>query len=326
MAIVLEGVDLVALCAILVLMGLLIATRNTFVALASVLDKSILGVRPFHSIAVAIENTIIAGCNVGIRALGSVAHDLWAGLLWTVNETVQAIMSIPNGVHAALNFLWDHAIPTYVKASIAVLNKSINAVDARVDAVWKELSGDVVALETMIKNTATATAQTLRRDISSAVSNLRGDVAADIRDVRVDVKHEIAIAVGGAEAIGNEALDRLRRAEDAAIEGLRRSEDATAQELRDLIKDIPLTDIAAALAAIPLLRAAVDILEAETGLGRAECRAKVKNICGTDPSQWAQLLEGLVLVGIGLSIQDVIEAIVGVAEVIAPEIQEWISS
>jgi hypothetical protein len=324
-ALALEAVDLVALCAILLLMGMLIATRNTFNLLAVVLDVSILGARPFHGLAVALENTIIAGCNAGIKALGSVAHDLWAGLLWAVDEMVKAIMAIPNGVHAALNYLWDHAVPTYVKASIAVVNRAVNAVDARVDAFVTELGNEAVRLDALIKSTASSLAQTLRRDISNAIDGVRAEVKADVRSIRAEITHDINTAVAGSEAAGAEALGKLRAAEDAAIGALKRAEGATAAELRDFIGQVPLTDIAAAIAAVPLLMTAVNILEAETGLGRAECRAKVKNICGTDPSQWASLVEGLVLVGIGFNIEELVNAVVDVASTVVDSIEGLIA-
>jgi hypothetical protein len=63
-------------------------------------------------------------------------------------------------------------------------------------------------------------------------------------------------------------------------------------------------------AAIATTYAIVSTLVNEAGLSRGECRGKVKQICGTDPTQWANLLGGLAALGFAFSLHD----LYGVAE------------
>lgn len=324
MAVVIDAVDLVALAALWVLIGLTLAAAYTFQKFADTINVSILGQHPFAGVARGIENTIVHWCNVGAKSLEGVANLLWRGLTWSISVTLQAIMAIPRDIHNALAYVKDHLIVNVVRASLSTIHTAVNALEARVGTVTRELSSEVVRLDAKIERTATATVGTIERELGSEITRVEGEITSDIQSLRHTLRSEIDAAAKGAESIGAAALSKLSAAENAALDALDKAEGATAAELRDFIKQVPLTDIGAALAALPLVIAAVNILEAETGLGRAECRAKVKGICGTDPSQWAKLLEGLALVGIGFNIKELIEAIVGVAETVAPELEGFI--
>ena len=71
--------------------------------------------------------------------------------------------------------------------------------------------------------------------------------------------------------------------------------------------DLPGLGSMTAGVAIATTYAIVNTLVNEAGLSRAECRAKVGQICGTDPLQWASLLAGLAAVGVGFSLGDILE-------------------
>lgn len=323
---VLVAVDLAALCAILLLIGMLIAVAYTFEVVADQLDISLFGTHPFRSLSNGIRDYIVGGCNKGIKALGTVAHDLWAGAKWSVTELIQAVMAIPNGVHAALQYLWKTAIPDYVKASIGTLHTQLNTLSATVAGLAKSVGSEVSRLDAKIENTATATLKTAVGDISGAMRGIEFEVASDLAALRTDISTEIGKAVHGAEGVGAAAVAKLQAAEDAAIGAVSRAEAATAGELREFIGEVPLTDIEGVIAAVPLIAAAVNILEAETGLGRAECRAKVKGICGTDPSAWGRLLEDIALVGVGLSLTDIAGLMQEAAKVAAPVLHELVDA
>lgn len=323
-AVLLEGVDLVALCAILLLMGLTIAVAYTFEKLADVLDVGILGAHPFRGVANAIRSTIVAGLNDGIKALGSVAHDLWVGAKWSFNELVQAIMAIPNGVHAALQYLWNQAIPDYVKASLSAVHKEVNALSAKVTNLTSELGTDILRLDTKIEHTATATLNSATKVIDSKVKQVEGELTHGLNAMQASIEADIRSAVAGAEKVGSTALDKLRQAEDAAIDSLKQAEGATATDLRNLSGQIPFNDIASVIAAVPLLRAAINTLESEAGLERPECRAKVKGICGVDSSQWTNLLEGLALLAAGVSLADIFQLAEDAAKTALPVVEAMV--
>lgn len=303
-----EGVDLVALCAILLLIGLLTAVRYSFVKLADVLDVGIFGYRPFKGIATAIENTIVAGCNEGIKALGSVAHDLWVGAKWSFNEAIKALMYVPNKLHAAIDYLWHTAIPSYVKAYVKPYADKILTLETKIEKAITDEGKDVLDLSTRISNLTSSIPGEINKRVGSMASTLRGEFTSGIDKLRGEVTREIDAATKGIEGNATEAIDRLKTAEQSAIDSVQKAEDATAKELKDLLGRLDLTTIMGAVAAVPLINAAVNTLEAESGLGRAECRAKVKNICSTDPSIWENLLAGLVALGLTMSIAEILEA------------------
>lgn len=74
--------------------------------------------------------------------------------------------------------------------------------------------------------------------------------------------------------------------------------------------DLPGLGTLTAGAAIAATYAIVSTLVNEAGLSRAECRSKVKGICGTDPAAWANLLAGLAVLGFAFNLKD----LYGVAE------------
>lgn len=302
------GVDLVALCGVLVLIGMLIAVRSTFAKLADLINVSVFHSHPFASVAKAIENTIVEACNRDIAALGSVAHELWRGLKWSVALIPQMVMAVVNATDSALDYLRHNALPAVIKISLAPLHLAITAAKAAADAVGIDLAKEVGRLDAKIDSFKRDVVGLWRQDIASAVKTVEHDLTVGLNHLETTVATDIRQAISTAEGYGTSALDKLREAENAAIGSIRSAEDKTAADLRGLINQLPLTDIASVVAAVPLVVEAVRVLEAETGLGRSECRAKFRGICGTDPSQWTRLLEGLVLIGLAMSIEEMIRA------------------
>lgn len=314
MAVAIEGIDIVALCAVIVLIGLTLATQYTFQKLADAINISIVGTHPFASVSRTIEGTIVHWCAVGAKALEGVANDLWRGLTWSIAQTLQALMSIARDVSNAVNYVVAHVIADKIEAALAPINKAINAVAAKIGFVEREISSEVVRLDAKIETTARAVASTASHDLHTAISDVEKELAAGLHTLQTTVATDIRQAISTAEGVGQSALDKLRSAEDAAIGAIKKAETATAAELRDLINSTPLDQIEGLLIAVPALAAIVNVLEAETGLGRAECRGKIKNICATDPAKWAGLLDGLALIGVGLSLEQIFRLSAEVAD------------
>lgn len=293
MAAVLDAADLVLIMAILVLMGLLIATKYTFVYLATILDVGIGPYHPFHHIATAIENTIIGGLNDGIDALGTAVHDLWAGLTWSIGMMIHAIDTLASDIHRALNYLWTTSIHAVIRLYTSPIWDELKVVDNYAKTIAGDLTNDVKRLETDITRSVGAVKETVENDLSDAFRNAEHSIATGLDSLRKDLTAEIHRAETAAESVGAEAVGKLRAAENAAIETLGRAEGSTAQELNNFIGKVPLTDIIAVIGAVPILRALVNTIAQESGLEKAECRAKVKSICTTDPAVWEGLIAGL---------------------------------
>ena len=310
----LEAVDIVTLLAVFLLIGMLLAVRNTFSLLAVALDVSIVGLHPFRFLSTALESTIIRGCNAGINALNDVAHAMIEGLVWSFTWMVNAIKTGLNYTGEALDYLRNTAIHAVIKAYLAPINKAISDIENGTKAATGELAKEITRIDATIDTKVGAAVTTLERKLGTAVKTVEGDITSQVDSLRKAVDTEIRSMVTTAEAKGSAAVTALGKAESAAIGAIGEAEDATAQKLRDLIHSLPLTDIASVAAAVPLIAAAVQVLEAETGLSNEQCRSKVKNICSTDPNIWAQILGSLVAIGLTFSLKDIVELIVKFGE------------
>lgn len=85
------------------------------------------------------------------------------------------------------------------------------------------------------------------------------------------------------------------------------------------LPEIGTLPIAGAVAAVWAVTAAI---ATEAGLGRAECRGKVKGICQTDPSRWGGFLAGLAPLGVLIDLQALAKAAELAAEIAAPAVGE----
>lgn len=184
------------------------------------------------------------------------------------------------------------------------------------------------------------------RKIADAVSGLRGDIAAGVSaaegyadiavgklraaedaavagaiSLAVDAKQAGLAAAAFAEAeavrLGADALTaglageaariaELDAAGRAALDVVRSVAVGVADDLGKIEGDIGALGTAALIASIPAIATMVNAIATEAGLESADCRGKVKGICGTDPSAWLGLLEGAALVTGALSLRELL--------------------
>lgn len=307
MPIALPAIDLAALAGVMILMGLLVVVGYTFTKLADVLNFSVLGIHPLQHVATAINNTIVAGCNAGINTLDRWAIALWHGLFTAWNIFVEGLKDLANGTETAFKWVTGTAIPNVVNAAINPIKLDVTIAKNALESITGNigaLSSDFHALANGLDNTIARSINAWYRGIHPDITN---EIHAAIHAMSGAVSGEISAQVGNAENLASSAIASLRTAETAVTDALTTAENATAKELRDLADSIPLTDIAAVAAAVPIIREMVRVLETETGLDNAICRQKVKGICGTNISSWESLLAGLAPLALAFSLREIVE-------------------
>lgn len=220
---------------------------------------------------------------------------------------VHGIEDLANGTNDALSYLVHTKIPAVIDAAIRDVTKEAAGAMALAKTVDQTLSKDVARLDSTIDARVADAIKTAEAATATAVKSVRNEIGADVTQLRNEISAAVHGATSAAESAATVALDKLQAAESAAVGALDRAEGATAGELRDLIAEIPFTDIAAVIAAVPVLTALVRTLEAETGLENESCRSKVKQICATDPNVWTQLLTGLAPLGLVFSLRELVE-------------------
>lgn len=127
----------------------------------------------------------------------------------------------------------------------------------------------------------------LARDVASRLHGIEGDVAQEI-DRALDVVRNVDLP----------NIEHVLRGELHDVAGVVEGEVAQVQDwaagwIDDLLgrlDGLPIEDLLAGAAAGTAAYAIAQVIANEAGLGRAECRAKVKQICATDPRAWEHLL------------------------------------
>lgn len=302
------GLDLVTLMGVLLLIGLLAVTAYTFEKMADVLDVRILGVHPFAHIATLIRNSVVAGCNAGISALEHVAVDLYHALKWSISEFVDGVKWFVSHTEGALKLLWDESLPALFVAKLKPLIGHIEDSASDITALGRSVGSKIDKLDARLDSSVSAALETADRHMHTAVSFAVNGINDDLKVIRSSIDTAVIRAAQLAEIEANKGIKELRDAEDAAIGALGAIENATQEELQDLMRTLDPTTLLGIAAAVPMLTALVNTLASETGLDRAECRTKVKGICGTNPTDWSWLLGSIGALGLGFSLEMVIRA------------------
>lgn len=360
------GYDLAALALLFVALALLLATKQIAAGLAGAFDVSILGVRPFHRVAVAIENGIIGALDDAIKGVEKLAAKFESGLIDSFGLLIALPILLYLGVKAALTYLWDKALRPVIHSIAdpirAVAEKGLaRANDARAAVELAIGETEAYALGRAEWALATAKAQIGAR-LDALASDLRGDIGAALHSAeryadqavaRLRSAEDLAVAeavglaaeakaaglAAGAAALhaaeaelgaGLAAEAARRAAELAQLDAAGKAALATVrsvavnveEELHTIEGAAGAVGVAALIAAIPAISTLVHSIATEAGLENADCRSKVKGICGTNPSGWGDLIAGLGLLGLGFSLRELAEVARPVAAELAVVIRE----
>lgn len=234
---------------------------------------------------------------------------------------------IAKGIKAAMDYA-RHKIVSYVNTGVDLLRKWFVALtDAATDFVeavnraFVDLPGQLqhlksVTVPRLIENAigdvradaraAATTADRLRADLSDVWTKPLSDFKGIEHGVTTRIDHaldtvrtiDLPNVLGDAELQAQRGIDRVH----GEVGRLADRVDHDFNYLVDQIGKLPLTTILAQLASLAGAAALVDVIAREGGLDKAECRAKVKGICSTDPAAWQALLDvaGFALVWMGM--------------------------
>lgn len=259
-------------------------------------------------------------------ALLHAAGNVWATFLDNIKATGELLFALSvllgDSVYQALVYLWKHSLPAYLLAQLKplvrdvakavsgvvaaegdaqkALSRAAHLADVTIPAAIKTAEGQAAKLATAAKNDAIGYADTAVAKLKAA----EDAAVAQAVGLAVTAEHDAAAAVSKAEAYAGQLV--------APVAG-----DLTA--LEDYIKGLGLAGL---VAAVPALSALLTQVLADTGLSNAECRSKVKGICGTDPNTWSSLLGLLAAVGIGFDFRELVK----VANDIAPAAADIVKS
>ena len=299
MADAIEGAgDLALIAGLLLAIGCLYAIVFILRPIVSLLDFSVLGYRPLHGLAVAIDKYLVGGAKDAINASEKVLTQLFYGLVDSFGLLIGVPVALGLAIRDALVYLWHTAIRAFV-------NNVVNPVRHLATEAW----ASVTALE-----------RTVVRDFAAAEHFATSEAERAIRSAEAFATRDANAARAAAETFASEAVAKLRAAEDAALATATRTFDANLhsaerafdtalgdvrgiavgaeQDLKELYGKFGLLGAAGLIAAIPALATLVNTIATEAGLDSSECRGKVKGICGTNTSAWENLLLSIAAAGL----------------------------
>lgn len=248
------------------------------------------------------------------RGLMSLAGDL---------ELVGALVILLGAaIVLALKYLWNQALKPLVFSVVNPIHNLVSQTVTKLEALARTVATNLTHAETYARQQAD-------RALSDARSYADGVAAVAARD---------------AERYADDAVAKLRRAEDAAVtsavaiahtaetdaaaafdhaksfaEGLVAPVGRDVTALDDYVKGLDVPKVAAGAAATAAL---VTALIADTGLGDQACRSKVKDVCATDPSVWANLLGMLAPLGLALSLPELVKVANGIGPDLAKVLEQ----
>lgn len=267
------------------------------------------------SAATAVEKYIAEPLNeLRKDAEGELVRGL-SGLVDNLAIFIGLAALVALGVKAALTYMWKDSLPAYVVSLIEREIAKLHLPHLDVQAITKAVEAQVIGL-------ITAPLATIRKDIARAES-IATAAAKAAADAVYKAEHVVTEKI---EQIVNNPTTYITSTVQQEVPGLAAAIAVAGGEvlelpgisyddLRNLVNGQDLAKLGGLIAAIPLIRGLVQTLAQEAGLDSAECRAKNKAICGTDPLQWAGLLAGLAALGLSFDLADVVKlAAEGVGE------------
>lgn len=329
--------DLAGIALCIVSMALLLAALELAKHLAAVFNVGILGAHPFSGIATALNNTIVAWLDDAIKGVEKITAKLFNDLTGSLELLAGLTILLGAGIVKGLQYLWGAGLPGvihFLLDPIGVLARKAvtlaEAVPGKIEAALG--SAEHYALQQADRAEQAAQAFATAH-IASAVATLRGELSSAVATLDTAIStaatKTLQLAQDGINAEQRVVEGEIQTAEQIAAQALAGSEAVAASALAgvkaiavttehdlDVIKaGLDAVGVAGLIALIPALATLVHTIATEAGLDSANCRAKNKAICGTDPLQWAGLLAGLTALGLTFDLADVVKiAAEGVAE------------
>lgn len=187
-------------------------------------------------------------------------------------------------------------------------------VDRKIGEALTVLRGDIAAGVAAAESYADTAVGRLRSAEDSAIAGavslaaaarIAGEAAA--ASALVEAERVAGSALAQSEAAAARALAEAQAAGQAALDGVRGVTVGLGDDLAAIEGKIGAAGVGALIGSIPALATLVHAIAVESGLENAECRGKVKGICGTNAGAWENLLGGLVALGFAFSLRELVE-------------------
>lgn len=233
-------------------------------------------------------------------AIGTVAHkaETLAGAL---------VGSIASNLSAAKNFAESQSDRALSSAQAFTEAKIADAIGA----IRSEISADVQTLRDGYSDAVTSALSTAQAGISAAERLAASQVleAEQIAAAGVAEAERLAgSALAQSEAAARQALAEAEARGKAALDEVGKIAGSLGSDLKTIEGALGAAGVAGLIAAIPAIATLVHAIATEAGLDSANCRAKHKQICGTDSHAWAGLLGSIAAAGLLFDFKQIVHA------------------
>lgn len=222
---------------------------------------------------------------------------------------------IARGLGAAIDY-GKALFASYVEPTITHTVKWLDGLRQSVEGFVDSVNAYLVSLPGQLDHLLHVSVHDVVKAFVNPVRDAVHDVVRDVTGIGDDVgklKDTFERELGGIEGTVKQSIDHATNvirnvdlphfldhaesfaqgAADVVAGDVAATRDWAAGWIDDLLarlEDIPLDELLTGAAAGTAAFALAQVIANEAGLGRAECRAKVKQICATDPRAWEALL------------------------------------
>lgn len=298
--------DLALIAGLLLAIGCLYAVVYLLKPIVALLDFSILGVRPLHSLAVGIEHYLIGGARDAINASERLLTQLFYGVVDSLGLLIGTPVALALGIKDALVYLWHTAIRAFVAAIVNPVRTLATKAEADAQTAIRDAARDLTTAERYADARATAALRTAEGFATREADAARTSAEAYASEAVTKLRAAEDAALANSVLLWHQALTGAEHAFDSALADVRGIAVGAEKDLETLYGHLGLLGAAGLLAALPALATLVNAIATEAGLDNAECRSKVKGICGTNPAQWGKLLGGLALMAGLLDLRELV--------------------
>lgn len=242
-------------------------------------------------------------------ALRPVIHSITDTIRTTATAALSKVVGLEGAIASNLS-----AAEAYARGRATAAIATAEAyVESRIGAAEATLRGDIAGALSAAEGYADVAVSKLRAAEDAAVAGAVA-IAAEAKAAglaaaaaaEAGAERAAGSALAQSEAAAARALAEAQAAGAAALGAVSGLATGALDDLATIEGDLGALGTAGLIAAIPALATLVRAIATEAGLESAACRSKVKGICGTDPSAWAGLLEGALLLTGALSLRELV--------------------
>lgn len=307
---------------------------HPFAGIASVLESTLIAwlddaIKGVEAATAKFENGLIDsfGLLLALPVLAIIGVKAALNYMWNVAlpallaHTVSPVRSLANQALDKVEALSSVVPANLGKAERYAVDRATDALEdaraytnTRVAALEGKLEGSISAGVAEAEAFANTAVGKLRSAEDNAIAGAL-EVAAQAKAAGIaaaaaalaEAERVSGLQVSQAEALAAGALAQVDAAGKAALAGLEGVVINVGDDLAAIEGAIGAAGVGALIASIPAIATLVHAIATEAGLENAECRSKVKGICGTDPSAWGGLLAGLGALGFAFSLRELAE-------------------